>query len=343
MRHNPVATSVLPALEVVPCIIKLFAGILSAKRRVALVSFIVLLSVLIDHLIGEPSRFHPLVGFGELAKTVENHFFAKAGDKPDPAKLRLLGIFAVCAAILPCLCVAAIISSLPIIGVVFTILILYLSIGARSLEQHARAVAAALANGDLEAARRSVAHIVSRDCSHMNATDIIRATIESVLENGSDAIFGALFWFVLLGAPGAVLYRLSNTLDAMWGYRNERYLHFGWAAAKLDDLLNFVPARLTAFSYMIAGNWAHAYHCWRHQSKLWYSPNAGPVMATGAGALCVKLGGPARYHGQMKERPWLGTGEEPEIADISRAVELVQKVLLGWVALITIGSLLIHA
>ncbi len=309
-------------------------------------SFIVLLSVLIDHLFGEPTRWHPLVGFGKVAQRLENFFFATAGTQ-NTANLyqrqRLLGMAAVAALILPCACAAGVLSSQWFLGSPFAILILYLSIGARSLEQHAQAVAKALEQKDLEAARCSVSHIVSRDCSNMSETDIIRATIESVLENGSDAIFGAIFWFVLLGAPGAVIYRLSNTLDAMWGYRNERYLYFGWAAAKFDDLLNFLPARLTAFSYMVAGNWSHALHCWRNQAKLWYSPNAGPVMATGAGALCVKLGGPASYHGEMKERPWLGTGNEPEVADIARSIAMVQKVLLAWVAVITIGGVLMHA
>ncbi len=115
--------------------------------------------------------------------------------------------------------------------------------------------------------------IVSRDPASL---DITRAATESVLENGNDAVFGALFWFVVAGAPGVVVYRLANTLDAMWSYRNERYVDFGFAAARLDDLLNYVPARLTALTYAILGHTRSAWRCWRAQAHDWDSPNAGP-------------------------------------------------------------------
>jgi adenosylcobinamide-phosphate synthase len=159
---------------------------------------------------------------------------------------------------------------------------------------------------------------------------VARAAVESVLENGNDAVFGALFWYLVAGAPGAVFYRLANTLDAMWGYRDERYRDFGWAAARLDDLLNFLPARLTAATYAILGDTRAAWRAWRTQAPAWESPNAGPVMAAGAGSLGLVLGGPAFYRGAYRQRPWLGTGRAPHGGDIGRAVQLVRLGLGLW-------------
>ena len=168
-----------------------------------------------------------------------------------------------------------------------------------------------------------------------------RATIESVLENGCDAIFGALFWFMLLGAPGVVLYRLANTLDAMWGYRNERYRYFGWASARIDDLLNWAPARLTALTYILVGRTRQGWQCWLQQSPRWYGVNPGVVMAAGAGALDVLLGGPAPYHGMIKERPFIGSGNIPVIADIERSVLFVQRGLWLWLFVLFTGGWII--
>ena len=199
------------------------------------------------------------------------------------------------------------------------------------MAEHARAVEAELIDGKLNQARAKVALIVSRDTQEMESVDVARAAVESVLENGNDAIFGAIFWFMLLGPAGAVFYRLANTLDAMWGYKSEKYIHFGWAAARLDDVLNWLPARITALTYSLVGNFSSGIQCWTTQAKSWYSPNAGPVMSAGAGALVVSLGGPAKYHGQLKQRPILGVGPAPSAADIGRAVSLVERGILFWI------------
>lgn len=291
-------------------------------------------ALLLDQLLGEPRRWHPLVGFGWLANRLE------AG-RP---RSRLSGLLAWAMAVLPPVLLAAwLVQILPApLRWAFEAGILYLAIGARSLVQHAEAVRVPLQLGDLSLAREKVGYMVSRDTSQLDEPAIARATVESVLENGADAIFGALFWFLLLGAPGAILYRLANTLDAMWGYRNARFLHFGWAAARIDDVLNLIPARLTALSYCLCGSLTNGLRCWLAQSATWYSPNAGPVMAAGAGALQVTLGGTAVYHGVAKERPTLGLGETPQAADIHRACRLVQRAMLLWLACILAGGLL-HA
>jgi adenosylcobinamide-phosphate synthase len=148
---------------------------------------------------------------------------------------------------------------------------------------------------------------------------------------------------MLAGAPGCMLYRLSNTLDAMWGYRNQRYHDFGWAAARLDDLLNYIPARLTALSYAYLGDTRKALLCWRTQAKAWKSPNAGPVMASGAGALGICLGGAACYGGNWQHRPQLGQGRLPEAGDIYRTLGLVRGAVGLWLNLLLTIALLSHA
>ncbi len=287
------------------------------------------LAVLLDYLLGEPARFHPLAGFGSIAKSVEKKVYRAN---------YLSGVFAVAVLLIPLALAAFFLQRLAIFGTLFSIILLYFAIAPRSLSEHAMRVSNA---GDLQAARQAVGMMVSRDTSQLDEEGVARAAVESVLENGNDAIFAALFWFVLAGAPGVLLYRLCNTLDAMWGYRNERYSKFGWAAAKLDDVLNYIPARLTALSYTLLGNGRSALSCWRLQARTWESPNAGPVMAAGAGALQVKLGGAAIYHGKMEQRPELGCGAVAARADIPRAVCLVQHTLYLWLAVICAGALLI--
>jgi adenosylcobinamide-phosphate synthase len=161
-----------------------------------------------------------------------------------------------------------------------------------------------------------------------------------VLENGNDAVFGALFWFAIGGGAGALLFRLANTLDAMWGYRDTRRLYFGWAAARLDDLLNLVPARLTALTYALLGKTRLAWRCWRGQAAAWASPNAGPVMAAGAGALGVRLGGAASYHGAIETRPELGAGGTAQPRHIAAALRLVARGQWLWLGVATTLALL---
>lgn len=297
-----------------------------------------LAAVLLDGWLGEPRRWHPLVGFGALADRLERKFYGDATMTPRVRRRR--GALALLLLLLPFTAAAAALTALPYVGMVFSVLMLYAALGHKSLHDHARPVAAALRNQDDEEARRLVARMVSRDSA---ALDITGATTESVLENGNDGVFGALFWFAIAGAPGAVLYRLANTLDAMWGYRSERYLHFGWAAARLDDGLNFIPARLTALTYAVLGQTRQALRCWRTQASAWDSPNAGPVMAAGAGALGLTLGGPARYQGEWHRRPVLGVGRAPEIADIERALGLVRHGVWLWLGLLVVAGGLAHA
>jgi adenosylcobinamide-phosphate synthase len=292
---------------------------------------IIIAALIIDWLFGEPKRFHPLVGFGLLANTVEGYFRGSQNTSNKPQIIR--GVLAVLILLLPFTLISYFLGLTPNISFIFSILIVYLCIGHKSLHDHTQPIADALLNNDEVQARFLTSQIVSRDPETL---DIAKASVESILENGSDSVFAALFWFVIAGVPGIVFYRLSNTLDAMWGYRNQHYLYFGRFAACLDDVLNFIPARLTALSYSVLGSTKQAIHSWRTQAKLCDSPNAGPVMAAGAGALEITIGGPAQYHGQWQQRPILGVGRTAQAQDISRALLLIRKTVMLWLVVLLI-------
>ncbi|MDP2752021.1 MAG: adenosylcobinamide-phosphate synthase CbiB [Rhodocyclaceae bacterium] len=294
----------------------------------------VMAAVGLDRWLGEPKCFHPLIGFGRLADWAERRL--RRGAPGHPVGERLRGLLAWSLVVLPFVGMA-----LWLAHPLWDILLLWLALGGASLAEHARAVAVPLAAGNLTLAREQVGWIVSRDVTQLDEAGVTTAAVESVLENGNDAVFGALFWFCVAGGAGAVLFRLANTLDAMWGYKDARRLYFGWAAARLDDLLNYFPARLTALTYVLLGHSKQALTCWRTQSAAWESPNAGPVMAAGAGALGVRLGGTAMYHGRIEERPTLGVGNAPQATDIERAVSMVERGQWVWVAFLTCGSLFV--
>jgi len=290
-------------------------------------------AVALDRLLGETKRFHPLVGFGALANMLEKVLNRRAAR-------RFNGLLAWALAVLPWVALAFWAKRYDVFGWLLDVVLLYLALGGRSLAEHAERVAADLAAGNLPAAREHVGWIVSRDTSVLDESGAAKACVESTLENGNDAVFGALFWFMLFGGAGAVFFRLANTLDAIWGYKTERFLHFGWAAARIDDVINYIPARLTALSYALFGNTRRAFACWRRQAPLWESPNAGPVMSAGAGSLGLALGGAEIYHGQREERPTLGEGRPACGEDISRALRLMRRSMALWLALYVIGGLL---
>ena len=221
---------------------------------------------LLDRALGEPRRWHPLVGFGGLAAWAEQHL--RRGAPGHPWGNRLRGLLAWGLVVLPWVALAVWLRH-PLTDA----LLLWLALGGRSLEEHARAVAVPLEQGALDAARQAVGRIVSRETATLEAQEIATATVETVLENGNDAVFATLFWFFVAGGPGVLLHRLANTLDAMWGYKDARRRYFGWAAARLDDGLNYLPARLTALTYAALGRTALALACWRTQAGQWSSPS----------------------------------------------------------------------
>jgi len=296
----------------------------------------VLCAIFLDFLLGEPGRYHPLAGFGRLVARLERRFYPPRGRSP--RHYLIAGLLGWLFLVLPLVGLSIGLMHLPIVGVLLSIAGLYLALGGQSLAEHAQTVQSALESDNLRYARERVGMMVSRDTRELDEVGVCRAAIESVLENGNDAMFAAIFWFVLLGLPGVVLYRLANTLDAMWGYKNERYLYFGRVAARIDDVLNWVPARLTALTYVLVGRaWRH-FMTWAAQARQWKGRNAGWVMACGAGGMGLKLGGAAVYHGHEEIRPWLGKGYAPGVEDIGKSIRFLQQGLWLWLGLLFLGG-----
>lgn len=199
----------------------------------------------------------------------------------------------------------------PAAGMVVSVVILYFCFAAKDLADHSRAVLAALLAGDLPAARKKVAMIVGRDTERLSEEEIVKASVESVAENMVDGVTAPLFYAVVGGPLGALLYKAANTLDSIFGYKNERYRYFGWAAARLDDLLNFLPARLTGMMivlavFLLGYNGRQSWKIFRRDRLQHASPNSGHSEAAVAGALGLQLGGPNSYFGKMVEKPLIG-------------------------------------
>lgn len=286
-------------------------------------------AVLVDGLLGEPRRWHPLVGFGAWVSAIERRLNRAPHHKPESLMRGAMGVLI---AIGPILLLAFVLQHWLSGWAWFfaQVLGLWLSLSLRGLTEHGKAVSDALNAGDGDGARLAVGKIVSRDAKSLSDEGVAAAATESVLENGADAVFSSLFWYLVGGLPGVVLHRLINTLDAMWGYRSARFLYFGRTAARADDVLNWLPARLTALTYALLGHTRLALRCWQRQAKTWGSPNAGPVMAAGAGALAVRLGGPAPYPAGIRMRPVLGCGSEASGQTVNQAIALVQRGVGLW-------------
>ncbi|MFO7253058.1 MAG: cobalamin biosynthesis protein, partial [Actinomycetes bacterium] len=216
-------------------------------------------------------------------------------------------------------------------------------LGGTSLGREGAYLAAALERKDIAAARARLPHLCGRDPGRLDEPELARATVESVAENTSDAVVAPLVWGAIAGVPGLLGYRAINTLDAMVGHRSPRYANFGWAAARLDDAANLLPARLTAALAVLAapvagGSPRRALAVLRRDGHRHPSPNAGRCEAAFAGALGVRLGGANDYGGRIEHRPHLGDGERPGAADIRRAVRLARVVGLAATALAALAA-----
>jgi len=283
---------------------------------------------LADRVVGDPGRGHPVAGFGAAAVWLEARCYADRRAAGLVHTGALVG-----AGVALGVVVERLISNRSLSTVVTTAAATWAVLGGRSLSREAATVAGQLADGRLVAARDQVRHLVGRDTAELSTDEVARATVESVAENASDAIVAPLLWGAVAGLPGLIGYRAVNTLDAMIGHRTPRYLEFGWAAARLDDLANWAPARLAALAAavwapLIGGTAGKAIDVARRDAGRHPSPNAGVVEAAFAGALDVQLGGRNAYHGTVEDRGVLGNGRPVTVADIDRADRLAAAVSL---------------
>jgi adenosylcobinamide-phosphate synthase len=289
-----------------------------------------------DLAFADPRRGHPVAGFGKLASALERVWWADDRTRGAAYTGVLVGGIAGAGWV-----VQRATRGRPVTEAAVTAVATWAVLGGCSLAREGSVMARMLELNDLPDARDRLAHLCARDATGLPAHDLARASVESLAENTSDAIVAPLLWGAVAGVPGLLGYRAVNTLDAMVGYRSERYLRFGWASARLDDLLNLVPARVTAVlavaaAPLVGGRPADAWRIWRRDGSGHPSPNAGVVEAACAGALGVTIGGSNSYDGASEDRGTLGDGPAVTVADVSRSVRLSQAVGFGGI-LVAIG------
>lgn len=310
-------------------------------------------ALILDRLVGDPAWLirrigHPVIWIGRLIGWLEGALNKQA---TQPARGRLLGLLALLLVLLPVAAisgaVAMLLAALPL-GAVITGVLAAVLLCQRSLALHVQQVSDGL-HHQLASGRAALAHLVGRDVTALDASDVTKGAVESLAENTADGIVAPLFWLLLAGLPGIAVYKAINTADSMIGHRSLRHRHFGWAAARLDDLVNLPGSRLTALLFVIAaffcdGRPAAAWRATWRDARRHLSPNAGWPEAAMAGALGLQLGGPRSYAGETVDLAFMGDGRRSlEARDISRALTLYHRaltLLTGVVILLCVITLL---
>ena len=299
--------------------------------------------VALDALLGDPRRGHPVAAFGAAASALESRDYTDS---------RLRGAAHATACVLAAAAPAVLLQrrtrGRPPLELAAAALTVWAVTGARSLHHEAERTLVAVTENDLESARTVLPNLCGRDPAGLDGGQIVRAVIESVAENTSDAIVAPLLWGAVAGLPGLAAYRAINTLDAMVGYRSPRYLRFGWASARLDDAANWIPARVTAALTIAVAplatsrgfrSAASALRAVLRDGGRHPSPNAGRCEAAFAGALGVRLGGTNVYEGVAEARPGMGEGRAPDPDDARRAIRLSRAVTVAATGLAVLISL----
>ena len=307
----------------------------------------VLAGFLIDCVLGDPHGLpHPVVLIGKLISAMERFL-----RKRMPNRLRAAGT--ILAISVP------LISALVVFGILFgcrmlhpwvyfgvSTVLCWQALAARCLQKEAKKVVKALETDGLESGRRQVGMLVGRDTEQLSEEQVLKATVETVAENTSDGVIAPMLWLMLFGAVGGWFYKAINTMDSMVGYKNEKYIDFGRAAAKLDDAANWIPARMSAIG-MIAAAWItgldakNAFRIWKRDRRNHASPNSAQTESVCAGALHVQLAGPASYFGKLVQKPTIGDADRTiERADVKRSCRLLYGTSILWLVVLEAIALL---
>ncbi len=309
------------------------------------------LALLIENLVGYPKWVfatlrHPVQWFGKLIEFLDDRLNNAAHSESKQRNNGILAVIILCVLVaIPSTLIAYALSLLPY-GWVLNVFLATVFIAQKSLRDHVAAVDTALGIS-VESARMEVAKIVGRDPNSLDKNDIAKAALESLAENTSDGVVAPAFWYAVAGLPGIAIYKAINTADSMIGHKSAKHLHFGWASARLDDVVNLPASRFTGFLFTAAAllqSRQSAISAWR---TMWRyagkhaSPNAGWPETAMAGALGLKFGGPRSYDGKPLDLPWMGDGKSPEPLDINRGLVLADQAgLLLAAALLTLAIVL---
>ncbi len=286
---------------------------------------VVLLAVALDRFAPDRFGIRPFMWYREWAESIEQRF---NGGK------RIHGIGAVGLAILPIVIGAMLVRY--VLGEIggplrftFDVVILYGCLDIYRLGKTGENIAAALVAGDVQEADAQLRELNEKGAPVLTEAGIAGTTVETILKLGNSLVISPIFWFAVFGPAGALLQRLASMLDMMWGHRYERFVEFGWAAARLDDVLGWVPARITALSYAIMGSFEDALHCWRKRVHVWSDINSGPLLASGFGAMHMEScepGAEMTEYGEAPEEMFVAS----DASHVQRVVALVWRVLLFW-------------
>lgn len=308
---------------------------------------ILFFALALDALIGWPEQLylrigHPVTWLGKLITYLDS---ALNRAEWHPPTRRLTGILTAAFVILLCISLGRIIENAAgqgVIGFLISVLLIWPLIAARSLYAHVKEVAQPLEKMDLRQARTAVSMIVGRDPKKLDSAGVGRAAIESLAENASDGVVAPIFWGLVFGLPGIMAYKAINTMDSMIGYKTPKHLDFGWAAARIDDLANWLPARITgAFIALASGTPKSAFLTMQRDARKHRSPNAGWPESAMAAGLEVRLSGPRTYHDGQSDDPWLyGEGRDVEGPDVTHALAIFKRSMFGLAGILAILALI---